>query len=895
MPNIRTKTILAILGVIIAVSACYFFYFVRQQHENQRLLIESRKDLVSTLVAAFTDELDRQYSARIRSFALNRSEIIGYFADRDRQGLYEATLPVYNLLRQENRHLDRITYFLPDNSVFLQVRNPIEGDGQAPPPDPAGNGFQPDTFAGNGFMYGEAGLLYTVVQPVHHKGRQVGQVLFGIRSGSLVEAVKKNFNMHTALAVRSDVVLNGEKVHLPETRSGEYFIYDFGDPFFREKVSSLVFPGAAEQLKDDQGIHLVFPSYFIRGNGGGEIGFIYQALDVTPIMSSYRHDIIRLGLITLTIMAIAVLILYVSFNRIYGHMFELYRELEKKNEESARAGRHFEQQVAERTAELAETNKRLNEEVERRKEATLSLARAVEEWQITFDAITDPVIILDKDLEVVIANKAAQEMLSRNNRELAGRTCYELFADLPERCPGCPAEYPFTKGAPRDYEVEHDYLGKTLHVSCSPICEGSEVIGFVHTAKDITQEKNLKRQLFQVQKMEAIATLAGGIAHDFNNILGAILGNADLLLFRLAAKKEEGGEPEASFRMEEIEGHVQAIKKAGNRARDLVSQILDFSRQGKTQRQNAIITPVIKEGVKLLRSSLPANIEIRADLSPRIGRVYADLSQVHQVFMNLCTNAAQAMAEKGGILSVRLGDYVARPVDQQLYPDLKPGHYVALEVKDTGHGIQREIMERIFDPFFTTRDVGEGTGMGLAVIHGIITAHEGVLDVKSEVGAGSVFTVFFPCVDDEVNGKEDLLTRGMPRGNEKILFVDDEEDIVRMISRMLEYLGYTVYSSTSAEQAMAMIRKDPDINLVISDYSMPGISGVEMAGEIGKLRPDLPVMLCSGFSESAAVDEKARSVIRKFMSKPIDMKKLAVAIREVMSVSDGKYDENPYH
>jgi two-component system, cell cycle sensor histidine kinase and response regulator CckA len=889
MPNIRTKTVAAILGVIIAVSACYFFFYVRQQHENQRMLIESRKDLVTTLVAAFTDELDRQYSSRIRSFAFNRSEIMRCFADRDRQGLYEATLPVYKLLRQENRNLDRITYLLPDNSIFLQMRNPGEEDGQPPPLRLAGEGARPDnTSAGNGFMYEEAGLLYAVVQPVYYQEKHVGQVLFGIRAESLIEVVKKNVDMHTALAIRSEIVLNGEKDQLPAIQSGKYFIYDFDDHFFREKARQIVLAGTAEQLRDDRGIHLVFPSYLIRGGGGGEIGFIYQAVDVTPIMSSYRHDIIRLVLVTLTIMAAATLILYLSFRKIYGHMFELYRELEKKNEESDKAGRHLEQQVAAQTAELADANKRLNEEIERRKEATLSLARSVEEWQITFDAITDPVTILDKELEVVIANKAAQEMLSCSNRELAGRTCHELFAGSPDRCPACPAGKSMGKGSRREHEIEHDYLGKTLQVSCAPICEGNEVIGYVHTAKDITREKNLKRQLFQAQKMEAIATLAGGIAHDFNNILGAILGNADLLLFRLAVKTGERGQPETSFKVEEVEAHVQAIKKAGNRAKDLVSQILAFSRQGKTQRQNAVITPVIKEGVKLLRATLPANIEIRDDLSPRIGQVYADLSQVHQMFMNLSTNAAQAMAEKGGILSVTLRDYVAPPAGQQLYPDLKPGHYVALEVKDTGHGIPSEIIERIFDPFFTTRDVGEGTGMGLAVIHGIITSHDGVLDVKSEVGAGSVFTVFFPCIDDEVNGREDVLIRGMPHGSERILFIDDEKDIVRMISRMLEYLGYTVYSATSADQALAMIREDPGIDLVITDYSMPGISGIEMAREIGKLRPDLPVMLCSGFSESVVFDEEAKSVIRKFMSKPIDMKKLAKAIREVMPVSDGK-------
>ena len=889
MPSTKSRTILAVLVVIIAVSACHLFFYVRQQHENQQLLVEARKELVTTLVAAFTDELDRQYSSRIRSFALNRGEIMRHLADRDRQGLYAATLPVYRVLKEENRYFDRITYILPDNSVFLEMRGAAEGDAWGAPPGQAGNEAGP---AGNGFIYEEGDVLYIVAHPVYHRERFVGRVLFGIKAESVVEEVKKNLGMHTALAVRPEIIQESGNDQ-PRKGAGGYYLYDFGDSFFADRRLPLGPGGQVQLLNQDQTIHVVFPSYFIRGAEGDEIGFIYQAVDVTPIMSSYRQNIVRLTLITLTIIAAAALILYRSFNTIYDRMVGLYGALEEKNRELDRAGRRLEQEVAERTAELAETNRRLNEEMERRKDATLSLARSVEEWQITFDAIKDPVTILDKDLTVVIANKAAQEMLSRGNRELVGRTCHELFADSPDRCAFCPANS-LGRGRTQEYEIEHKAIGKTLLICCAPICEGGETIGYVHTAKDVTEEKNLKRQLFQVQKMEAIATLAGGIAHDFNNILGAILGNADLLLFRLAGKGGKDAEQRNSITIKDVEGHVQAIKKAGNRAKDLVSQILAFSRQGMSRRQNAVIAPVIKEGVKLLRATLPAKIEIREDLAPETCPVYADLSQVHQVFMNLCTNAAQAMAGKGGILTVTLRGYVAKPPDRKVYPDLKPGgRYVALEVKDTGHGMSQEIMERIFDPFFTTRDVGEGTGMGLAVIHGIITAHEGVLDVKSEVGAGSVFTVFFPCIDEKVNGREDVLIHGMPQGNERILFIDDEVDIVRMISRMLEYLGYTVYSSTSAEEALSMLRDNPGIDLVITDYSMPGISGIEMAKEIGRMRPGLPVMLCSGFSESVLNDGEARGNIRRFMSKPIDMKELAVAIREVMSVSDGKYDADP--
>jgi signal transduction histidine kinase/CheY-like chemotaxis protein len=596
----------------------------------------------------------------------------------------------------------------------------------------------------------------------------------------------------------------------------------------------------------------------------------------------------NLGLVMLTVLVTASLVLYLSFNKLFSELVQLNESIKRKNEELRKSQKRLEAVVAERTRELEEANTQLNREITRRREANLSLSRSIGEWQSTFDAITDPVTILDKDLEIVIANKAAHELLNRDNDETTGRKCHELFAGSPEVCDMCPAMEIQRTGEIQEHEVDLNYLGKNLLVTCAPIHDGSECIGFVHTARDVTSEKKLKRQLAQAQKMEAIATLAGGIAHDFNNILGAILGNADLLLYRLTAMAEgEDAEGKVSISVDDIGSHLEAIKKAGNRAKELVSQILTFSRQGKSQRQNARVNPVIKEGVKLLRSSLPANIEIKTAIDPDTCQVHADLTQVHQVFMNLCTNAAQAMDEHGGRLDISLKTVDYAELDHNRYPDLKQGRYVALAVKDTGHGMTPEVMERIFDPFFTTKDVSEGTGMGLAVIHGIITAHGGELEVRSTEGVGSEFTVFLPCVDGRHDTGEDAVL-GVPRGNERILFVDDEEDILRMTTRMLEYLGYTVYPATSAEQAIAMLTRESfHVDLVITDYSMPGNSGVQLAEDLLAAGVRVPVVLCSGFSDSVILDQDARRVIRKFMSKPLDMKKLAFTVREVLSTSNG--------
>lgn len=885
MLSIRSKTIIAILGVILTISASYFFFFLKQRDQSKELIIQCKKDLVTSLVASMTSELNNQYSARIKSFALRHEQIIRNFAERNRERLYEAAVPVYETLRRENSYFDHINFILPDKTVFLRLHNPDRyGDKEQYTCSVYTESVSNPTEPVSGFVYGSCGILYRVIQPLYFNQQYIGNVLFGIRMGSFVNDIKKDLDMHTALALRKDLAEQSGNSEIGGIDSGKYIIHHFDDPFFKAEGAKLNLTGREQQFLHDGDVHYVFPSYVIRDRDGEEIGRIIQGLDLTQVVHSYRADIYRLAGVTSVVLALASVILYLAFSRLLGELVTLNRQLQTKNSELIEAGQQLEAQVLKRTEELAEANTKLMQEIEERHKTNLSLIRSIEEWQSTFDAIADPVVILDTDLDVVIANKAAKEMLTREDREIVGRPCHELFAGSREVCENCPAGDVFTRGLQKEYEIEHEHLGKNLLVSCSPIYDGDEVTGYIHTAKDITQEKILKKQLAQAQKMEAIATLAGGIAHDFNNILGAILGNADLLLFRMTPPPGSGTAPDKiELAPEEIRTHMEAIKKAGNRAKELVSQILAFSRQGKTRRQNVLITPVIKEGIKLLRSSLPANIEIASSIEPQPCHIFADLSQIHQVFMNLCTNAAQAMEEHGGSMDISLFHFQADTSSRKRYPDLKPGKYLALSVKDTGHGMSPEIQERIFEPFFTTRDVGEGTGMGLSVIHGIITAHEGVLDVQSQVDVGSEFTVFFPCVDKEREYAEDPVL-GVPRGKEKVLFVDDEYEIVKMSASMLQYLGYTVYPATSGEKALELLQLEAaDAQLVICDYSMPGMSGTELAAEISRRRQDLPVILCSGFSESVVLDDETKKVIRKFMSKPLDMRKLAIAIREVLS------------
>ncbi len=514
---------------------------------------------------------------------------------------------------------------------------------------------------------------------------------------------------------------------------------------------------------------------------------------------------------------------------------------------------------------------------------TPGLAGVLNEWQSTFDAVPDPILILDNDLTVIRSNRAAGQLLSVNGSTLEGKKCHQLFSGSDTPCRFCRIRRSRIENAPHHQEITHRYLGRTFAVSCAPLIRDNAVVGFVHSAKDISHQCNLEKRLVQASKLEAIATLAGGIAHDFNNILGAILGNADLLLYRLPGKEIDPdsfkGKPITD---EEITEHVQAIKRAGNRAKALVTQILAFSRQTANQRKNLLVAPVVKEVCRLLRASLPATIELKVSVPRDVGMIYADPGQIQQILMNLCTNASQAIENRIGVIEIALREIETGEAEHLRYTDLVPGRYVVLTVKDTGKGISPETLERIFDPFFTTREVGEGSGMGLAVIHGIIVSHDGVIDVKSDVDKGSVFTVFFPRVLEGGDGEADQLT-SMPRGTETILFVDDEEDIVKMRTGMLSSLGYRLLPATNPEQALSYFTKERErIDLMITDHTMPRMTGLQLAAQVSALKPGLPIILCSGYSEAVTPEEAVKAGVHRFLAKPLDMRLLATAIREVL-------------
>jgi len=410
-----------------------------------------------------------------------------------------------------------------------------------------------------------------------------------------------------------------------------------------------------------------------------------------------------------------------------------------------------------------------------------------------------------------------------------------------------------------------------VEASVSPIRDkAGAIVYYVMIARDVSREAELETQLRQVQKMEAIGTLAGGIAHDFNNILAAIMGYTEMALYDV---------PEGSSGRRNLE----QVLKAGYRGKDLVKQIITFSRRRDEERRPMRISPIVKEALKLLRASLPTTLDIRQNIKTQPGMVLADPTQIHQVLMNLISNAAYAMREKGGVLEVSLTDVDINPDGAApSHPDLQPGPYLKLTVGDTGCGIEHAIMERIFDPFFTTKKPGEGTGMGLAVVHGIVKSYGGAIVVDSEPGKGSTFSVFFPRIEGHLLPEVDS-DAPLPTGNEHILFVDDEEDLVDMVQQMLERLGYSVVAKTNSLEALEMFKVQPDqFDLVVTDQTMPHMAGVDLAKELMRIRPRIPIILSTGFSEVISAEEAKALGIQAFLMKPFATRVLAETIRRVL-------------
>ncbi|MBA4366990.1 MAG: hypothetical protein C0403_05055 [Desulfobacterium sp.] len=411
------------------------------------------------------------------------------------------------------------------------------------------------------------------------------------------------------------------------------------------------------------------------------------------------------------------------------------------------------------------------------------------------------------------------------------------------------------------------FTGNTIHDSRGQVKTIGQLLDITKNREAEEEKKRLEMKLRQAQKMEAIGTLAGGIAHDFNNILSAILGYSQLVLLN-----SQGND--------KVQKYIHQLTASSERAKSLVHQILAFSRQTKVEKIPVDIGLIFKEVLKLIRPTTPSTIEITHNVVSNLGAVMADQTQIHQVLMNLCVNASQAMEAEGGELHVELSQVELTADDVIHYNDLEPGKYLRLTVSDTGIGMDEETMSHIFEPYFTTKKVTEGTGMGLAIVHGIVADCGGDIKVSSKPGVGTTFFVLFPVIEKEIPEMESSIL-DLPTGNEQVLFVDDEKFLVDIGIEMLNDLGYKVEGRTSSYDALEAFRANPDkYDIVITDMTMPEMSGDKLAMEIKKIRSDIPIIICSGFSKVMTQEKAQRIGVKSLLNKPITMEEMAHTIRK---------------
>ncbi|MDH4332256.1 MAG: ATP-binding protein [Desulfobulbaceae bacterium] len=524
------------------------------------------------------------------------------------------------------------------------------------------------------------------------------------------------------------------------------------------------------------------------------------------------------------------------------------------------------------------------EALKQREQAEKALGEEKEQLAVTLRSIADCVITTDPMENIELFNCAAQELLGYTPDEAKGRplsVIVPLFSATTQTAIAPPYTHALNDISPFPAETKvllhtKDGTEKKAIVKHSPML-GAEYAerGNVWVIRDITEQEKLENRIRQTQKMEAIGTLAAGIAHDFNNILTALLGYGELIRNALDKKSKE-------YHWQE------EVITATNRAHDLVKQILTFSRQTEQEKMPLDLSHVVKEAVKLLRASIPATIEIHQEIQSNCGMVLADPTQIHQVVMNLCTNAFHAMGDAPGVLSISL--MPVRQADKKYLPagfKMKPGEYVLLEVSDTGQGIAPAIIEHIFDPYFTTKKKGHGTGLGLAVVQGIVKSYEGAINVLSEKGKGTTFQIFLPKIADQETLQATYPSpaekKAFPQGSEHLLLVDDEKPIADLMAELLQSFGYRVTAFTDPHQALAAFVNAPQhFALLITDISMPKLTGLELAKKCKEVRADLPVLLCSGTMDLTTDMHDAGIEINGYLTKPLLTEKLLLTVRRAL-------------
>ncbi|MFA7382601.1 MAG: PAS domain S-box protein [Desulfurivibrionaceae bacterium] len=611
---------------------------------------------------------------------------------------------------------------------------------------------------------------------------------------------------------------------------------------------------------------------------GKQLGIVYIQTNLTQ----YNQKLLEQSGFAIFITGITLLIAYLISRRALKNislpiteLAALTRQVAEENDYTVRAPA---QSSRDEIGRLVDDFNNMLIQIEKR---DIALQESKNRFRTLLDQAGDAFFLHDPEGRFVEVNERACDSLGYTREELLGMSVFDIDAEAREKSHKDTVWDILVPGQPKTiYGTHRRKDGSTFPVEVRIVLvEEGDNRYLQGLARDIsdrlkadTEKEKLEAQLRQAQKMEAVGTLAGGIAHDFNNLLSPIIGFSELIL--LERSVDNTGTK-----------RIREILSAANRAKELVKQILTFSRRSEHKMAPLMVQPVIKEALKLLRSSIPSSIEIQQNINPECGAVLADPGQIHQIIMNLCTNAFQAMPDQSGTISVSLSPIVLAQADIASKVGLQPGHYLKLAVEDNGQGIDPESVKRIFEPYFTTKEKGKGTGLGLAVVHGIVKNYGGEINVYSEPGKGTRFNIYLPVVCKETAQEKELPEKPLQTGKEKLLLVDDEAQITYFGQSFLETLGYQVTACNDPTEALNLFSNDPNrFDLVITDMTMPKMTGALLAQKILSVRKNLPIIMCTGFSETMDEETAKRFGIRAFLMKPVSSHDLATTIRAVLDI-----------
>ncbi len=864
--NPRTRALITVGLVIATLTLFFLFIFIKQQKQTFTDTVHSEQHSLQVQMELLLEQTTQRYKSRIKSLATNRVELIRAFSRKDRTELLKMASPLLKILKKENPYFRSFFFANPDNTIFLRTARPeLYGDDITL--------LSPLIFQANqnrkmmtGFEITKPGLNYRIIYPVFEADEYIGIIGFSINADFFLDQLHhtRNDNLHHNSQEESNIALVFPKAELNKVvfhnktpiTIDNYVIFANSNSHFLELPDHLNFEQKVQQIKLHGKSHALIQIGNFKNFKGSVIAMGLSLIDIESIVGKTKQTIVFTVIFSLSLLLISFVIIYFNFNILFKKVTALNNSLAQSNQE-------LEHRVEERTADLKESSNIIN-----RSPAVAFLWANRQGWPVEFvsENVKDLFGFTSKyftsgkiDYADVIHPGDLKTVVEEIS--IAGNKKDKIdFAHKPYRI--------ITKNGDVKWLDHRSFIRKNQQ---GVITHYEGLVIDITNQKKLEQEKQgLMLQVCQTQKMEAIGTLAGGIAHDFNNILSGIFGYSQLAKMNI-------DDPEKT------KNNLEQIVKGAQKATDLVKQILTFSRKSEHEMHPLKIFIEVKEAIKLLRSTIPSTIEIQENIVSKAA-VLADLTQVHQVVMNLCTNAYHAMMKKGGVLSVDLNEIKIMSTDSIPDLDILPGNYLKLEISDTGSGMNPETLDKIFEPYFTTKEPGEGTGLGLAVVLGIVKEHNGFIKAYSKPGKGSSFHVYFPIFEDQINSdnlqeKKDI----MQGGTEKIMLVDDEIAILETMQGLLENYGYTVMAFLDGEHAFKEFKKDPDQpDLIITDMAMPRMTGKELASQILKIRENFPIILCTGYSENFTQDNAFELGISKYVNKPVESKNLLALIREVL-------------